>query len=154
MLYRQHRLHVVPLSWNQAQQLVDSLHRHHKRPRGHKLSIGVALEDGTVVGVAVLGRPVASTLDDGTTLEVTRVATDGTGNANSCLYGAARRIAREMGYRRVITYTEQGESGASLRGAGWRAASHRAARDGWNGPARPAGRDTGGVARTRWEVQL
>lgn len=154
MLYRAHRLHVVPLSWNQAAELVDRLHRHHARPRGHKLSIGVALEDGTVVGVAVLGRPVSSVLDDGLTLEVTRVATDGTGNANSCLYGAARRIARAMGYRRVITYTQAGESGASLRGAGWRAVATRAARDGWNGPARPTGRDTSGVERTRWEVQL
>src|SRR5215207_3508779 len=121
MLYRQQRLHVVPLSWSRAAALVDTLHRHHSRPRGHKLSIGVATEDGTVVGVAVLGRPVSSTLDDGRTLEVTRVATDGTGNACSCLYGAARRIAREMGYRRVVTYTQEGESGASLRGAGWRA---------------------------------
>lgn len=154
MLYRPQRLHVVPLSWNQACTMVEQLHRHHPRPRGHKLSIGVALEDGTVVGVAVLGRPVSSTLDDGLTLEVTRVATDGTGNANSCLYGAARRIAREMGYRRLVTYTQEGESGASLRGAGWTVTGQRAARDGWNGPTRPAGRDTGGVARTRWEVRL
>lgn len=150
----QRRLHVVPLSWNQAQQLVDRLHRHHSRPRGHKLSVGIADDTGAVVGVAVLGRPVSATLDDGWTLEVTRVATDGTPNACSALYGAARRIAREMGYRRTITYTQDPEPGTSLRAAGWTAASYRPARNGWNGPARPAGSDTGGVGRTRWEAQL
>ena len=151
MTSTQPRLQVVPLSWTRAAQLVDSLHRHHRRPRGHKLSVGVALEDGTVVGVAVLGRPVSSVLDDGWTLEVTRVATDGTSNACSALYGAARRIARAMGYRRAITYTQHPEPGTSLRAAGWAPVAARAARDGWNGPARPTGRDTGGVARTRWE---
>lgn len=150
----QQRLHVVPMTWNGAQDTIRRLHRHHGPPRGHKLSIGVATPDGTVVGVGVFGRPVSSTLDDGWTLEVTRVATDGTPNACSAIYGAARRIAREMGYRRLVTYTQAGETGASLRGAGWRAVSTRDARDGWNGPARPAGRDTGGVTRTRWEVQL
>lgn len=148
----QPRLTIVPLSWNQAQHLVDTLHRHHSRPRGHKLSIGVALPDGTVVGVAVLGRPVASVLDDGFTLEVTRVATDGTPNACSALYGAARRIAREMGYRRAITYTQDPEPGISLRAAGWQQVNYRPARDGWNGPARPAGAQVGGIGRTRWEV--
>lgn len=146
----QQRLHVVPLSWNRAAQLVDDLHRHHARPREHKLSVGVALPDGTVVGVAVLGRPVSSVLDDGYTLEVTRVATDGTENACSALYGAARRIGREMGYRRIITYTQGEEPGTSLRAAGWIQTSSRPARD---GPARPAGRNTGGLARTRWEAR-
>lgn len=150
----QPRLQVVPMSWNGAQDVIRRLHRHHGPPRGHKLSVGVALEDGTVVGVATLGRPVSATLDDGLTLEVTRVATDGTPNACSALYGAARRIGRAMGYRRLVTYTQEGETGASLRGAGWSATSTRPARDGWNGPARPAGADTGGVTRTRWECAL
>jgi hypothetical protein len=154
MLYRPVRLHVVPLTWQQACALVDTLHRHHRAPRGHKLSIGVADPDGRVAGVAMLGRPKARALDDGLTLEVTRTATDGTGNANSMLYGACRRIAREMGYRRLVTYTQEGESGASLRGAGWRAVAQLDARPGWDAPSRP--REPTGteqVARTRWEVE-
>jgi len=72
-----------------------------------------------VRGVATIGRPVARMLDDGFTLEVNRVATDGCPNACSALLGAARRIAMAMGYARIITYTLPEEGGASLRGAGW-----------------------------------
>jgi len=149
------RLHVVPLTYRQACQLVQELHRHHRPPRGHKLSVGVADDSGRVAGVAMLGRPLSRVLDDGWTLEVTRTATDGTPNANSALYGAARRLALAMGYRRLVTYTQAGESGASLRGAGWRPVSHRGPRTGWTSPARTR-EDQGldGVARVRWEAVL
>jgi len=76
--------------------------------------------DGAVRGVATVGRPTARHLDDGWTVEVTRVATDGARNACSILYGAAWRAARALGYRRAVTFTLKEESGASLRGAGWR----------------------------------
>lgn len=151
----QPRLHVVPLTFRQACALVEKLHRHHKPPRGHKLSVGVADEAGRVAGVAMLGRPVARVLDDGWTLEVTRTATDGTPNANSALYGAARRLALAMGYARLITYTQAGESGASLRGAGWRQVNHRPPRSGWTSPARQrVDQGLDGVARVRWEAVL
>ena len=78
-------------------------------------------ETGTVRGVASIGRPVARMLDDGWTLEVRRVATDGVHNGCSLLYGAARRIGWAMGYRRIVTYTLPEEGGASLRAAGWTA---------------------------------
>lgn len=90
----------------------------------------------TIVGVAIVGRPVARTLDDGWTLEVTRVATDGTKNACSALYASAWRAARAMGYQRLITYTLPSEGGASLRAAGWRTV-HRTKGGNWNTPARP-----------------
>lgn len=155
MLMRpQPRLHVVPMTYQQACAVVDQLHRHHRAPRGHKLSVGVATPDGTVVGVAMLGRPVSYRLDDGWTLEVTRVATDGTANAGSALYGAARRLAVAMGYRLLITYTQDGETGASLRGAGWVPAGRRGPRDDWNTPARSRDGGTGGIGRTRWQLQL
>ena len=82
--------------------------------------VAVADEAGTVRGVAMVGRPVARHLDDGWTMEINRVATDGARNACSMLYAAAWRAARALGYRRVITYTLPEEGGASLRGAGWR----------------------------------
>lgn len=68
------------------------------------------------------------------------------------LYGAAWRAAKAMGYRRLITYTQEGESGASLRGAGWHIVGQRAARPGWDTPARPRTTDTGGIQRTLWEA--
>ena len=63
-------LRTVPVTFAQARQFVADWHRHHRPPRGHKFSIGVA--DGEVlVGVAIVGRPVARHLDDGLTLPAT-----------------------------------------------------------------------------------
>lgn len=92
-------------------------HRHSRPTVGHKFSVGVA--DDELRGVAIVGRPVSRHLDDGTTLEITRVCTDGTPNACSMLYGACRRAAKAMGYARILTYTLPNEGGASLRAAGF-----------------------------------
>ena len=74
-------------------------------------------------------------------------------NANSMLYGAAWRAARALGWRRLITYTQAGESGSSLRGAGWRVVAERPARPGWDCPSRPRElRGTENIARTLWEA--
>jgi hypothetical protein len=84
-----------------------------------------------LVGVAVVARPANTALDDGCTLEVARTCTDGTPNTNSMLYAAAWRTAKAMGYSRMTTYTQQGESGASLRAAGWRVIANRSPTHGW-----------------------
>jgi hypothetical protein len=86
---------------------------------GHKFSQAVVDQSGTVRGVAIVGRPNARGYDDGWTLEVTRCCTDGCKDACSALYGAARRAAFALGYRRLITYTAKREGGASLRAAGF-----------------------------------
>jgi hypothetical protein len=146
-------LHPVPVSLAQARAAVTAWHRHHGPPVGHKFSVGVATATGTVVGVAIIGRPVARLLDDSWTLEVTRVATDGTYNACSLLYATAWRAGRALGSQRMITYTQAGETGASLRAAGWQLATDL--------PASPAGiapsrsRTSHGVdhiARRRWHA--
>lgn len=145
-------LRLVPVTFTEASAFVAMWHRHHNPPVGHKFSIGVALGE-QLVGVAMVGRPVARHLDDGLTLEVNRTATDGTPNANSMLYGAAWRAAKALGYSRLITYNQAGESGASLRAAGWRVVGERRARAGWSVPSRP--RDDRGVdrmPRTLWEA--
>ena len=110
---------VIPITLKEANAFVERHHRHHKPVRGHKFSIGAA-QDDVIVGVAIVGRPVARRRDDGWTLEVTRLCTDGTHNACSFLYGAAWRVARAMGYQRMGTYIMGTESGASLRAAGWK----------------------------------
>ena len=98
---------------------VDKHHRHHKPPRGWKFGVSV-VSDQTVVGVAMVGRPVARMLDNGTTLEVLRCCTDGTKNVASMLYGACWRAAQALGYQRLITYTLSEEHGTSLLASGWK----------------------------------
>lgn len=107
-----------PISLCLARPFVTAIHRHHDAPQGGKFALS-ALHDGKLVGVAIVGRPTSRVLDDGWTAEVIRVATDGTRNASSFLYGAAKRAAQAMGYRKIITYTLPEESGASLRAVGW-----------------------------------
>lgn len=111
-------LRIVPMKHADANEFVRRLHRHNRPTLGAIFCVGVA--DDAVRGVAIVGRPVARHLDDGATVEILRVCTDGARNACSKLYGACRRIAREMGYSRVITYTLPDEGGASLRASGFR----------------------------------
>src|SRR5258708_2881180 len=98
-----------PITFRAACAFVALHHRHNKPPRGHKFSI--ALHTDILIGVAMAGRPVARAFDDGLTLEINRTCTTGEPNANSMLYGACRRAAWAMGYRRVITYTQADEGG-------------------------------------------
>jgi DNA adenine methylase len=147
------RLTVAPVTFRQACGFIDAHHRHHRPPQGMRFALGVT--DGPrLVGVATVGRPVARHLDNGVTAEVTRACTDGTPNANSMLYAACWRAARAMGYQRLLTYTQDGETGASLRAAGYHPTTHRPADHGWHRPSRPRTSDTGGVGRTRWEIHL
>lgn len=112
---------LVPVSLREANAFVAARHRHHGPTRGHKFSVAVADAEGALRGVAIAGRPVSRHLDDGQTLEVLRVCTDGTPNVCSKLYGAVRRTAIAMGYppHKIITYTLHDEPGTSLRAAGW-----------------------------------
>lgn len=101
----------------------------------------------------MVGRPVARAYDNGQTLEVNRTCTDGTPHANSMLYGAAWRAAKALGYTRLITYTQEGESGASMRAAGWRVVAQRKARPGWDTPSRRRQlKGTENLQRTLWEA--
>ena len=146
-------LRIVPVNWDDACGFIDMWHRHHKPPRGHKFCLGVADDLDVLRGVATVGRPTPRAYQDGLTLEVNRTATDGTHNANSALYGAAWRAAKALGYRRLLTYTQEGETGASLRAAGYRIVAQRPARPGWNRPSRPRElTGTEGIPRTLWEA--
>ena len=146
-------LRVVPVSFRDACGFVAMWHRHHQAPVGCKFCLGVADETDVLRGVAIVGRPVARMLQDGMTLEVTRTATDSTPNANSMLYGACWRASKALGYRRLVTYTQSGEGGGSLRAAGWHVIAERGARPGWNMPSRPRElRGTEGIPRTLWEA--
>ena len=129
-------LYLTPLSLREANAFVDRHHRHHKAVTGHKFSIGCS-QDGQLVGVAIMGRPVSRYLDDGLTLEVNRLCTTEEKNVCSMLYAAAARAAKAMGYRKIITYTLDTEPGTSLGAAGWLCAGP-AGGVRWTGSRRPA----------------
>lgn len=150
-------LRIVPITFRAACAFITKHHRHNKPPRGWKFGVGLEA-DGKLVGVATAGRPVARHLDNGFTLEINRTCTDGTPNANSKLYGACWKAAKAMGYTRVITYTQAGESGSSLKAAGWILVKTIPARPGWAESSvklrnlrDPIG--NGGVDRTLWECR-
>jgi hypothetical protein len=143
-------LRIVPVTFRQA---CDFIAVHHRPPRGMKFAVGVAHET-ELVGVAIVGRPVARHLDDGVSVEVTRTCTTGTRNANSKLYGVSWRVARALGFQRLITYTQDGESGASLRAAGFRPVAVLRPRPGWTTVSRPRqSHGVDGIRRTRWEIR-
>ena len=111
-------MNIQPCTLRQANEYLKLFHRHSKKVAGCKFSI-CAYKDNKLVGVAIVGRPVARKLDDGLTGEILRTCTDGTKNVNSFLYGACQRIWKEMGGSKIITYTLDTESGISLRAAGF-----------------------------------
>ena len=126
-------IRVVPTTLAEANAFVTEHHRHHKPVPGAKFSIAVADDEDTVRGGAIVGRPVARFVDDGWTLEVNRVATDGAKNACSMLYGAAWRATKALGYIKLITYILNTEPGTSLTAAGWRLIGSTSG-DTWNRP--------------------
>lgn len=128
-------LEITPISLAEANAFVAEHHRHHRPVTGHKFSIACSRGD-EVVGVAIVGRPVSRYLDDGWTLEINRCCTDGTRNACSMLYGAAWRAAKAMGYKQLITYILDTETGVSLKAAGYKCVG-KAGGVRWTGKRRP-----------------
>lgn len=148
------RLTLVPVTLADANKFVATFHRHSKPTSGHKFSIGAAV-DG-LVGVAIVGRPIARLLDDGWTAEVLRTccSPQAPANTNSFLYGACWRAWRAMGGRKIITYTLKDESGASLRGSGWKAIAEVKPHSGWNRERLGRLREFDAISRQakiRWE---
>lgn len=129
-------IRITPIDFAEANAFVEAIHRHHKPVIGCKFCIAVSDEDNKVRGVAIVGRPVSRHLDDGFTLEVNRCCTDGARNACSMLYGASWRVAKELGYLRLFTYTLPVEGGTSLRAAGWKLIGLRGGGN-WNTKSRP-----------------
>lgn len=129
------KFEATPLELSVANQFVASLHRHHDPVHRDKFRVG-AMYEGTLVGVVQVARPVSRHLDDGKTLEVVRLCTNGTKDCCSFLYSKAARIAKEMGYEKIITYILASESGTSLKATGWY--EEGITRGGeWSRPSRP-----------------
>lgn len=144
-------MEIRPITFNEACEFIKLHHRHHKPTVGHKFSIGV-YDAEKLVGVAVCGRPVSRYLDDGTVCEINRLCTDGTYNACSMLYGACSRIAKEMGYKKIITYILESENGASLKASNF-VCEGKAGGTHWTGE-RNKGQDIPYEKKTRWVKHL
>lgn len=129
-------LYIRPISLKDACYFINLYHRHNVAPQGCKWCLSVYKKD-KMVGVAVVGRPIARHLDDGQTVEIVRVCTDGTKNACSKLYGACVRVAKDMGYKKVITYILNTEDGASCRSANFTLGAENVGGGSWNSPSRP-----------------
>lgn len=145
----------APLTLSQANAHVAAFHRHHKPVQGHRFSIGV-VDEKELVGVAIVGRPVARKCDPYFTAEVTRLCTNGSKNACSFLYAACARICKEMGFLKIQTYILDTESGITLRAAGWVHAADSTGGD-WNQSKANAGTrrtDQPMQPKQRWEKVL
>ncbi len=145
-------LKLVPGSLKEANTFVAEHHRHHKPVTGHKFSLGCT-QEGQLVGVAIVGRPVSRYLDDGMTLEVNRLCSTGEKNVCSFLYGAAARAGKALGYQRIVTYTLDTEPGTSLRAAGWKCMGLAGGKR-WTGTRRPAADLYPAQMKLRYEKQL
>lgn len=145
-------MRAVPLELSKANAFVAELHRHHDPVHRDKFRIGCEV-DSKLVGVIQLARPVSRMLDDGGTIEVVRLCTDGTPDVCSFLYSRAARIAKEMGYGKIITYILDSESGTSLKASGWY-------KDGetnggaWSCPSRPRQTTAPTCKKQRWAKAL
>lgn len=149
-----------------ANELITRWHRH-SGPVLVGMEFVLLQEAGRACGVGVLGKPLSVILDDGETLEVRRTATDGTRHACSAVLGSMARVAARRGALRLVTYTREGESGGSLRGADWwldeqfhrewdlvgtkivSSLRPKAARS-WSSPSRPRRVTALGAPRFRW----
>lgn len=139
-----------PIILREAAAFVAKKHRHHPAPRAWKFGIGLENERGKLVGVAVVARPSSRMLDDGFTAEITRLCTTGEKNACSMLYGASRRAAFAMGYRRIVTYILESENGSSLKASGF--VLGEVTRGGsWSRPSRPRTVSAPTCKKQRWE---
>lgn len=145
-------LQAVPLKQKQANAYIQAFHRHHGAVRGDIFRIGAEL-DGRLVGVVMVGRPVARALDNGKTCEVLRLCTDGTPNACSFLYAKAARIAKEMGFCKIITYILDSEPGASLKASGWKKETDTRGHS-WSCPSRPRDNTAPTCDKQRWAKEL
>ena len=126
----------IPIELKEANAYVEKYHRHHKPVARDKFRIACE-EDGEIVGVIQVARPVSRLLDNGMTLEVVRCCTNGRPNVASFLYSRAARVAKEMGYKKIITYILESEHGSSLKASGWECEEKECGGGTWSRPSRP-----------------
>ena len=146
-------LELVAVALDVANEFVAKHHRHHYEVVGHKFSLG-CLKDGELVGVAIVGRPVARMVNSNEVVEVTRLCTDGTKNACSFLYGACARAAKALGYKKVQTYVLDTENATSLKASNWKYEALTAGGVWTHTDGKPRRNDQPQVPKQRWSRDL
>lgn len=127
---------IIPITQKEARKFVYDFHRHHAPPVGCIFSIGLSI-DGVLRGVAMCGRPTARRINHKEIIEVTRLCVnDNIKNGCSKLYSACARISRELGYKKIITYILEDDTGVSLKASGWECESENCGGTSWNQPSR------------------
>lgn len=157
-LMADYKLRVAPVAFRDAKAFVAAHHEHCRPPAGWRY--GAACWNGpSLVGVVMVGRPVARMIDSSQVVEVNRLCLDRNlpdalrHNASSMLYGHAAREAKRRGFSKIITYTLSSESGHSLVAAGW-TVDGQTRGGGWNCPSRPRAANTPTEPKTRWARSL
>lgn len=113
----------------------------------------------TLIGVAVVGNPVAPALMGRDILEVNRLCVrrdtpPALGwNAASMLYGWCAREAERRGWKKIITYTRADEPGTSLVAAGWTWETTVRGR-GWHSARRSRSNRNSWIDKVRWSRNL
>lgn len=148
------RLVIRPIGQAEAKAFVREHHRHCAPPAGWRY--GAAIWNGPdLIGVVMVGRPVARMIDQTRVVEVNRlcvrddVAPALVWNACSQLYGWAAREAKRRGFEAIITYALRSEAGTSLQAAGW-IREGAAGGGSWHTPSRPRAHRGPTEPKVRW----
>ena len=149
--------HIAPITLKEANAFVTSNHRHHDSVTGCKFAVGLYKTvngEDKLIGTAICGRPVSRHLDDGFTLEINRLCTTESGNCCSMLYGACSRIAKEMGYRKIITYILESEPGTSLKASNFILEDEHCGGGNWTGKRKRQNNVVPEEYKQRWVKNL
>lgn len=151
---KSNRLEAIPLELREANEFVEKLHRHHDAVYRDKFRCGAIDESGKLRAVVQCARPISRRFDDGKTIEVVRLCSDGYENACSFLYSRMARVAKELGYKKIITYILESENGASLRACGWICEKTLCGGGSWDVPSRPRKTTAPQCKKQRWVKYL
>lgn len=143
----------IPIELKAANEFVSKIHRHHPPVYRDKFRLACIADDGHMCGVIQAARPVSRILDDGVTIEIVRCCTDGTYNACSFMYSRITRIAKEMWYKKVVTYILEEEFGSSLKASGWEKEADTFGHS-WDCPSRPRKTKVPQCNKQRWSKLL
>lgn len=152
-----------PITIKAANEFIKTFHRHHRptiRNTG-RWALAALDNNNEMVGVVIAGNPISPNYMDGYTIELTRLCVREKSPKGTCsfLLGKCCCIWRSMGGKKVITYTLESESGASLKGAGWTLAGTVKPHNRWTNRSKVDGIERAHlqiyeVTKHRWEKDI
>ena len=158
------RISTKPITIKEANHFVSEHHRHHRpttRNCGKWAISAINNLTNEVIGVAISANPVSATYMDGYTIEITRlcVIENAPLGTASYLLSQCAKIWKQMGGKKIITYTLDYESGASLKGAGWEQVSIVKPHNNWRNKSNMDGKTRDELVvyqhkKFRWEFEL